>query len=371
MTLGNWYNAHIHQGCCLIFGIWTYKYSTEITLMHLFKRNTKSSLLLNFIFWLLFLIIVCITLLSLASSFGWNVLLELFSHFKLQYLILNILLFCLLLLTRNKLFIIISIFCLAILIAEIITWHIPQTALPVNTSANLRVLSSNVNTKNQSYSKVLSLVRQEQPDIALFMEIDESWAKQLNSLRDSLPYSIVKANPYNLGIAVYSKRKLENASAEFFGATNNPTIVGNLTINGQVVSLIGTHPPPPKPGLLFQTRNKQLDQISQYIKSRSNTVVMVGDLNITMWSRYYKRFISTTRLKNARQGFGTLPTWPTKTNYPPYSRIPSLVTWLLSIPIDHCLISPDIKVVNIRTGPNVGSDHRPLITDLIIPEKKG
>jgi endonuclease/exonuclease/phosphatase (EEP) superfamily protein YafD len=44
---------------------------------------------------------------------------------------------------------------------------------------------------------------------------------------------------------------------------------------------------------------------------------------------------------------------------------------LLSIPIDHCLISPDIKVVNIRTGPNVGSDHRPLITDLIIPEKKG
>ena len=338
--------------------------------MDLLNANNRNNRLSNSIPYVLFLGIVLITLLSLVSSFWKNLVLELLSHFKIQYLILNIVLFSGLLVTRRKKLIFISLLCLSLVSSEIIPWYIPPTSLG-NHSDQLRILSLNVNTQNQSYSQVLSLVRREKPDVAVFMEINEAWVKQLNSLNDILPNTVANANPYNLGIAVYSKRKLENASVEFFGATNNPTIVGNLTINGQVVSLIGTHPPPPKPGLLFQTRNKQLDQISQYIKSRSNTVVMVGDLNITMWSRYYKRFISTTRLKNARQGFGTLPTWPTKTNYPPYSRIPSLVTWLLSIPIDHCLISPDIKVVNIRTGPNVGSDHRPLITDLIIPEKKG
>lgn len=337
--------------------------------MRLLNRSTENQPQLNLIASFLVLGIVGITLLSLISSFGWNVVLELFSHFKVQYLILSILVFgWLLLLSRKKAFILVSIFCLSILLAEIVPWHIPQTRLSGNNPANFRVLSSNVNTKNHSYSKVLSLLEQEQPDVAVFMEIDQAWAKQLDSLKDIFPYSIVNANLYNLGIAVYSKHKLENGSIEFFGVPKNPSIVGNFTINGRVVSLIATHPPPPKPNL-FQARNKQLDEISQYIKSLSNPVVMVGDFNITMWSRYYKRFVSETGLRNARKGFGILPTWPVKTNYPPYSKIPSPLTWLLSVPIDHCLASPDIKVVNIRTGSYVGSDHRPLIADLVIPEK--
>ncbi len=146
--------------------------------------------------------------------------------------------------------------------------------------------------------------------------------------------------------------------------------MGKLTLDGRVISLIATHPPPPKPGL-FQFRNKQLGEIGQYIKSLSTPVILVGDLNTTMWSSYYKRFIQTTRLVNARKGFGVLPSWPTTTSYSPYSRLPNFLSWLLSIPIDHCLISPEIKVVNTRTGANVNSDHRPLITDLVISEKKG
>ncbi|HEY9832845.1 MAG TPA: endonuclease/exonuclease/phosphatase family protein, partial [Stenomitos sp.] len=113
-------------------------------------------------------------------------------------------------------------------------------------------------------------------------------------------------------------------------------------------------------------RNQQLDEIGKYIKSLSTQVILTGDLNITMWSPYYKRFMSQAGLKNARQGFGTVPTWPLKTNYPPYSKMPILFTRLLSIPIDHCLISPNIKVAKIRAGSSVGSDHRPLITDLVL-----
>jgi endonuclease/exonuclease/phosphatase family metal-dependent hydrolase len=102
----------------------------------------------------------------------------------------------------------------------------------------------------------------------------------------------------------------------------------------------------------------------------NNPVVIAGDLNITMWSPYYKRFISKTGLRNARQGFGILPSWPVKTTYPHYSKIPPFMSWLISIPIDHCLISPELKVSKIRTGANVNSDHLPLIIDLVIPKEK-
>jgi endonuclease/exonuclease/phosphatase (EEP) superfamily protein YafD len=42
---------------------------------------------------------------------------------------------------------------------------------------------------------------------------------------------------------------------------------------------------------------------------------------------------------------------------------------LFSIPIDHCFISPSIAVTDVRTGPDVGSDHRPIIVDLRLPDE--
>lgn len=333
--------------------------------MSLTNESTRQKSV-NLIAYLLLLGIIGTTLLSLVGYVGWNIVLELISHFKLQYLVTSLLLFGLLLLSRQKRLILIGLFCVSLMLTELVSWYIPQAALGGETTGNLRIFLSNVNIQNQSYSKVISLVREERPDIAVFVEVSEAWVKELESLKDILPYSIRKPDTEN-GIAVLSQMPLENTSIEFFGTNKRTSILGNLTINGQVVSLIATHPSPPVKPASFESRNKQLDEISQYIQQLKTPVLLVGDLNITMWSPYYKRFVSQTGLRNARQGFGILPSWPTKETY---SQIPPALSFLLSIPIDHCLISPGIKVVNIRTGPNVASDHRPVITDLVIPGKK-
>jgi endonuclease/exonuclease/phosphatase (EEP) superfamily protein YafD len=306
------------------------------------------------------------TLLSTISSFSFSGWLEVFSHFKLQYCILNLLFLLYFLMSRDRKLIIISFFCLSLVAAEVVPWYIPNANLLANKSSNFRVLSLNFNIKNQRYAKVLSLVRQENPDLAVFMELNLAWKQRLTTLHDLFPYSISNTDPNQLGIAVYSKHPLENASIADWGSHHNPIILGNLVINGRAISVVATHPPPPKPGL-FEARNRQLYEISRYIKSLSGPTIVLGDLNITMWSPYYRRFVKTTKLRNARQGFGLLPTWPRKTTFSPYSRISPPILGLLSIPIDHCLVSPDIKVVSIHTGVNVNSDHLPLIADLMIP----
>jgi endonuclease/exonuclease/phosphatase (EEP) superfamily protein YafD len=56
-------------------------------------------------------------------------------------------------------------------------------------------------------------------------------------------------------------------------------------------------------------------------------------------------------LRDTRAGFGIQASWPTQ--IPP-----------LGIPLDHCLVSPELVVLDRRLGPAVGSDHRPVILEL-------
>jgi len=86
-------------------------------------------------------------------------------------------------------------------------------------------------------------------------------------------------------------------------------------------------------------------------------VIIAGDLNVSMWSPFYRSLIKQSGLHNARQGFGILPS---QSGIAPQFAI-------LSAPIDHCLVSSDIQVENFRLGSNIGSDHLPIIADLLIP----
>lgn len=328
------------------------------------QEKSSKSFLKTLIAWVLFGAIAGITVLAIfTSSYGWPIYLEIFSHFQLQYLVLNLLLLCILSLTRRKFLCLGGLLCCAILVVKLVPWYLPPEHLLPKDTANFRVFIANINTQNKSYDQVISLVKQEHPDLAVFMEVNDAWVNRLNSLSDQLPYSYGQANPYSLGLVIYSRSKLLAPRVEFFGTEGNASVLAELVVNNQRFSLVATHPLPPAKPSFFHSRNKQLDLIRDYLKSVTQPVLLVGDLNLTMWSPYYRRFVSQTQLKNARKGFGILPTWPTSGTY---KQIPALASLLFSIPIDHCLHSRELQTVDIRTGASTGSDHRSLIVTLCV-----
>jgi len=120
--------------------------------------------------------------------------------------------------------------------------------------------------------------------------------------------------------------------------------------------LIATHPIPPISDLYYSARNDQLLDTANSIVKQSGAKILVGDLNVSMWSSDYRTFEDISGLSNARQGFGILPTWPS--NFP-----------FLMIPIDHVLASEHFVINNFTLGDDIGSDHLPIIVELSLIKK--
>lgn len=300
----------------------------------------------------------------LTRRSGWALPLELLSHFQVQYLLTTALLLGLCVLVQARISSLICLLCCVVVAAQIVPWYLPPQRLLRQPEANLRVLMANLNVQNHQYQQVVTFLRQQQPDIAVVAEVDEAWATQLDTLKDLLPFSYGLPNPYNLGLLVYSRQPLQDAQIEYFGVDKNVSVVAQFEVAQRPLTLIATHPLAPIGSNYFHLRNRQLDRVSQYIQTLSTPVVLIGDLNLSMWSPYYRRLVNRTGLKNARQGFGILPTWPYKRTF---NRLPPVPLPLLSIPLDHCLVSPSLETANIHTGVDTGSDHRPLVVDIRVP----
>jgi endonuclease/exonuclease/phosphatase (EEP) superfamily protein YafD len=291
----------------------------------------------------------------LAYCGSWHQLLELLTHFRLQYLLGALFTLVLYGFTQRRVEILVCLFCVALNAAPIVTWYFPAAAVAIDQPQALRVMVSNVLTKNQRYDDFVRYVQAAQPDVLVVMELDPIWQQQLTRLQSQLPHKLESPSDDNFGIAIYSRYPLQNPMTHDWadGPYAVPSLTANITVNQKAVSLVATHPLPPLKSEYFQYRNQQMIDMANYVKSQTVPTILMGDLNMSMWSPYYQKFVHDTKFKNTRQGFGVKPSWPA--NSP-----------LLLIPIDHCLVSPSIAVVRHQVGPDIGSDHYPLLADLKI-----
>ncbi|MEM9119337.1 MAG: endonuclease/exonuclease/phosphatase family protein [Cyanobacteria bacterium P01_F01_bin.56] len=311
--------------------------------------------------WIVLVGVAAVTAIALLSSrYGWPLYLELLSHFQRQYWLLSLVGWGVIGLTRRRWPALLGLMCVAALTTQLLPWYWPPHFLGARDTGNLRILISNVNTKNRNFDAVLNFVQQTNPDLALFMEVDNRWIEQLDPLTAELPYFSGEGNANNFGIVIYSRYPLTTTQLVNFAADSTPSITTTMTVHGQSLTVVGTHPVPPVRPTYFYSRNRQLDQLGQYLQSVEQPKIVIGDFNITMWSPYYRSFHRQTGLKNVRDGFGLLPSWPTGKFY----RLPAWFMPLLAIPIDHGLVSPELTVTKVQVGPNVGSDHRPVVVDL-------
>lgn len=288
---------------------------------------------------------------TLAGYFGgiwWP--LELACHFRVQYCVLFVVMGAILAAAKRFRWA-----GVAFLGAVVNLWFIVPLYLgdvPRNARGqSIRMVSLNLNFQNRDHEKLTEFVNSNGAHVVLLMEVNEHWRNRITDLSDSYPHSIAHVQEGNFGMALLSRIPFIRTEIELVGDFDFPMLVALPAIQDKPLSVIGAHPPPPVSSRHVSMREEYLEELARCVSRQLGNVVVLGDLNTTSWSPLFKSLLRKTGLRDSRRGFGVQPTWPVF--------IPPLL-----IPIDHCLVSPDISVIHRCTGPNVGSDHYPLVVDL-------
>ncbi|MGH9551182.1 MAG: endonuclease/exonuclease/phosphatase family protein [Terriglobales bacterium] len=236
---------------------------------------------------------------------------------------------------------------------------------------HFRIAQINVNYRNENYNEVLQYIDEINPDFLMLEEYTGAWKRAVSaklSSRFADKVEITREDPY--GIAVFCRYPIANHRVFNLGGCPWPSIVSAVPFQQKTLTIFSTHTKGPIP------KDSWLKQINQIDDLRMNfqglhSYVLCGDLNMTPWSTKFRQLLTDAQLRDSRIGFGLQGSWPSarpillsKLFKGPVRLDLFGVNAFISLPIDHCLVSKELSVVNRQVGPYVGSDHFPVVTDI-------
>jgi endonuclease/exonuclease/phosphatase (EEP) superfamily protein YafD len=288
------------------------------------------------------------TLLGYAARYAW--ICDLAGHFRAQY--------CLVLSIAAPIFWLegwaiagnVAAALAALNAAHILPLYVPGASAPP-IGPSFRVLICNVSWRNRRHGPLLALISRAQPDLILLMETTPEWARSLEALDAAYPYAERAIMEQGSGIVLLSRTPFAQSRVVRIGHARGPSIIASVDVGGRPVTVVGIHPHSPTTARAYRFRNEQILATADRLRALPRPLVLMGDFNTTSWTWPFGKLLEVSGLGDSRAGRGFQPTWP-------------LPFWRpFRIPIDHCLVSPEVVVLRREVGPPIGSDHAPVILE--------
>lgn len=246
----------------------------------------------------------------------------------------------------------------ALLAVVLLAWHatlvwpyVVAKRLPARAAANgqLCVFHANVLSSNRQIAALVELIRQVDADIVFLQEVNAEWVAGISELDAIYPHRLVVPRSDNFGIAAYSRRPGSALQRIDLTPASTPSIAVTAPVDGTAVRLLSSHPTAPVGATRSRQRNAQLAAIAALAATWPRHKLVIGDLNVSPWSPYFRDLVATAELRDSRREHGLAPTWP--------------AAWsALGIPIDHALAGDGLALLAFETLRVAGSDHRAVVT---------
>jgi len=246
-----------------------------------------------------------------------------------------------------------------------------RPAAVVSDGARLKVVSANLWFAAPTHQPTLDMLMASDADIIGLVEVSEPWVQALAPLFAKYPYRVdCFATVPECETVLLSKLPLTKPRAErVFGVA--PVVVGGeVDWNGRTFEVLATHlawpftpdyesrwavitdpenAPYLQGGLPANRQTSQAGNLAKFINTLPPDVLLMGDFNGAPWSRLQRAFRTSTGLDHAA---GWDFSWP------------AVLPWPLRLPIDHVLSRGHLGVTNFDAGPELDSDHVPVIAEI-------
>lgn len=297
--------------------------------------------------------VVLISLLGGVTLLGfldrWSPYLELLTIFRLHYAgLLGVAALVAILVRRFRLALV------ALVLAGVNLLVISHVALAPATASTgpdrLRALIVNVQDGNAAYDRLERLIAKTDPDLVGVIELTPAWAQALESVLKGYRHRSLQPEEGAYGIGLYSRLSLTASRIEDLPTGGSPSVVATVALAARPFAVVITHLHTPFAG---GSRSRQLRALADELRTLEHRSVLCGDFNTVPWSQPISELAGEAGLRSIHGRFGLAGTWPANAR-------------LLRIPIDNCFVSEGIAVTDHRTGPDIGSDHLPLIVDFAL-----
>jgi endonuclease/exonuclease/phosphatase (EEP) superfamily protein YafD len=226
---------------------------------------------------------------------------------------------------------------------------------PAGTLPALRLFSANVYQGNRDLGPIGQEIRATAPDLVALQEVDPDGAADLqrSGVLAAFPYAVTEFRQSPSGIGLWSRFPI--ADGQVRDVHGMAVIEATILLGAHRLRLYIIHTVAPLGDDRARWR-AQLLWVEEEIRRGRGPVVVAGDFNATRYHSSFRRLLSD-RLADAheRRGRGWAATWP-RDRWP----LPPLMR------LDHVLVSPDIGVRSVKEGLGQGSDHRPIIAELVL-----
>lgn len=284
-------------------------------------------------------------LLSIAAFFGgadWR--LDLVANARVQLWWIAGLLVVLALVSRSRTAILTAAAVAIVNVAVVVPLYVPS---PGDAQGDpIRILSFNLLSTNEHYAEIVDYIRETEPDV-VFLHEGTALAEQALAGFHLPEYEMVSGRTPELIFGTIALVP-PGSEVENLGFGSRQARAMQVVVDG--ISILGVHPLPPVSEIEAGLRDAQHESYARWAEGRPRAIV-VGDFNTTPWTAPFRELLAAG-LRNSQQGHGVAPTWE--------------VGRLWALPIDHLLHTPDLVTVERVVGPDLGSDHRPLLVDVAV-----
>ena len=254
----------------------------------------------------------------------------------------------------------IATIALTLLVVAVLPRALPNDSPPgTDGGRRLVIMSINLDDGRADVTEIMRLVRRHRVDVLSLQEFKAGASERLEGAgaRALFPHRVVHPRSRGGGSALLARRDIPlKAMGDERGATQAAARTTSLSTTPLAFAVV--HPPHPTSDLEAAVWEATLRALPP-AGGDGPLQILAGDFNATLDHRELRRVLERGYRDAADAvGRGLDPTWPVGYKQPP-------------ITIDHVMVDERIDVREFSTHEVGGTDHRAVITQVVLPQQAG